>query len=51
MDLDPDDISSNPSTDTSFAEVVARRLSRRSALTGGMAVAAGFLTTDTPRFR
>ena len=46
MDLDPDDLSSNPSTDTSFAEVVARRLSRRSALTGGMAVAAGFLTTS-----
>jgi secreted PhoX family phosphatase len=45
MDFDPDDISSNPSTDTSFAEVVGRRLSRRTALTGGMAVAAGFLTT------
>jgi secreted PhoX family phosphatase len=46
MDFDPDDLSSNPATDTSFAEVVARRLSRRSALTGGMAVAAGFLTTS-----
>ncbi len=46
MDFDPDDISSNPSTATSFAEVVQSRFSRRSALTGGMAVAAGFLTTS-----
>ncbi len=46
MDFDPDDISSNPSTATSFAEVVQSRFSRRSALTGGMGVAAGFLTTS-----
>ncbi|MFX4288369.1 PhoX family protein [Janibacter sp. G349] len=44
--FDPDDINSNPSTNTSFAEVVERRLSRRTALTGGMAAAAGFLTTS-----
>lgn len=45
-DLDPDDVSTNPSGGPSFAEVAQRRASRRSVLAGGMAVAAGFLTTN-----
>jgi secreted PhoX family phosphatase len=43
--LDPDDLSSNPSTGPAFADVVERRASRRAVLGGGMAVAAGFLST------
>ena len=45
VNLDPDDISTNPSQDPSFADVVESRTSRRAVLGGGMAVAAGFLTT------
>ena len=45
LNLDPDDISTNPSQDPSFADVVESRTSRRAVLGGGMAVAAGFLTT------
>ncbi len=41
---DPDDLSSNPSGSTPFAEIAAARLSRRSVLAGGMLAAAGFLT-------
>lgn len=43
-DVDPDDISTNPSGGRSFNEVAATRMSRRTVLGGGMAVAAGFLT-------
>jgi secreted PhoX family phosphatase len=46
LDLDPDDISTNPSGGLSFTDIVERRSSRRSVLAGGMAVAAGFLTTN-----
>ena len=45
LDLDPDDFSTNPSQDPSFADVVESRASRRTVLAGGTAVAAGFLTT------
>jgi len=46
LNLDPDDISTNPSQDPSFADVVESRASRRSVLAaGGLVVAAGFLTT------
>ncbi|GAA0369038.1 PhoX family phosphatase [Micromonospora gifhornensis] len=38
-----DDISSNPSSNRLFQDVVATRLSRRTALTGGVVAAAGFL--------
>lgn len=48
-DIDPDDISTNPSGGRSFDEVVQSRLSRRNVLVGGMAVAAGFLTTGIVR--
>ena len=44
-DLDPDDFSTNPSEGPSFNDVLERRASRRSVLAGGMAAAAGFLTT------
>ncbi|MFP5218630.1 MAG: PhoX family protein [Actinomycetes bacterium] len=50
-DLDPDDLSSNPSAAPCFRDVVEARLSRRSVLQGGMLTAAAFLTTrlaDTP---
>jgi len=44
-DYDPDEISSNPSDNRAFRDVVAARLSRRSVLHGGsMLAAAGFLT-------
>jgi secreted PhoX family phosphatase len=42
---DPDDLSSNPSTERPFADIASARLSRRSVLTGGMLAAAGFMTT------
>ncbi len=45
MDFDADDFSTNPSTAPSFQDVVDSRLSRRSVLAGGMAVAAGFFTS------
>jgi secreted PhoX family phosphatase len=48
-DIDPEDISTNPSGGRSFQEVVNSRLSRRNVLAGGMAVAAGFLTTGIAR--
>ncbi|WP_344090485.1 PhoX family phosphatase [Nocardiopsis composta] len=41
--MDPDDISSNPSANRPFHEVVAARLSRRSVLRGGAAAVAGFV--------
>ena len=46
VDFDPDDVSTNPSGGLSFTDIVERRSSRRSMLAGGMAVAAGFLTTN-----
>jgi secreted PhoX family phosphatase len=46
VDIDPDDISTNPTHGPSFDEVVERRASRRSVLAGGMAGAAAFLTTN-----
>ena len=46
VDVDPDDISTNPSGGPSFDEVVERRASRRGVLAGGMAGAAAFLTTN-----
>jgi secreted PhoX family phosphatase len=52
VEHDADDLSTNPSTAASFAEVAHARLSRRSVLRGGMLAAAGFMTTklyaDTP---
>jgi hypothetical protein len=43
--LDPDETSSNPSGNRTFGDVVAARMSRRTALRGGaMVAAAGFLT-------
>lgn len=46
VDIDPDDISTNPSGGLSFDEVVERRTSRRTFLAGTMAGAAAFLSTD-----
>ena len=46
VDVDPDDISTNPSNGPSFTDVVANRASRRSVLAGGMAGAAAFLSTN-----
>ena len=46
VDIDPDDISTNPSDGPAFNEVVERRASRRTVLAGGMAGAAAFLTTN-----
>lgn len=43
--VDPEDISTNPSGGRSFEEVASSRMSRRHVLGGGLAVAAGFLTT------
>src|SRR5690606_37932933 len=43
MGVDPDDISSNPSANRPFHEVVAARLSRRSVLRGGAAAVAGLV--------
>ncbi|MEU5882229.1 PhoX family phosphatase [Spirillospora sp. NPDC047279] len=46
--VDPDDLSSNPSSNEAFQEVVQRRVSRRGVLrTGGMVAAAGFLGAGT----
>ena len=45
-DFDEDDLPSNDTTTMSLAEIVQTRLSRRRVLTGGMATAAGFLTTS-----
>src|SRR5690606_38639142 len=43
--LDPDQSSSNPSANRTFGDVLAARMSRRTALQGGAMVAAvGFLT-------
>ncbi len=44
VDIDADDLSTNPATHPSFAAVIESRLSRRSVLAGGFATAAGFLT-------
>ena len=44
--IDPDDLSANPATDPSFADVAQRRIARRSVLGGGMVGAAAFLTTS-----
>lgn len=46
VDIDPDDISTNPSDSPSFTDVVERRASRRNVLAGGMVGAAAFLTTS-----
>jgi uncharacterized protein len=46
---DPEDVSSNPSTNPAFKNVVAARLSRRTVLRGGtIAAAAGFLAAAEP---
>ncbi len=45
QDIDTEDISTNPASGASFDDIVASRLSRRSVLAGGLATAAGFLTT------
>ncbi|GAB2907629.1 PhoX family protein [Streptomyces mayteni] len=42
-EVDPDEVSSNPSANRTFGEVVERRMSRRAALKGGTVAAAGFL--------
>ena len=42
-EFDPDEVSSNPSGNRSFGDVVATRLSRRAALAGGTAAAAAFV--------
>ncbi|OMQ16520.1 hypothetical protein A7K94_0201935 [Modestobacter sp. VKM Ac-2676] len=44
--VDADDISSNPSTQPRFADVVQAHVSRRAVLGGGMLAAAGFLTSS-----
>jgi secreted PhoX family phosphatase len=47
-ETDPEDISTNPSGNTAFQDVVRARWSRRSVIrTGGVAAAAGFLTAGT----
>ncbi len=46
-DLDPDDVSSNPTTTSAtFAEIVERAASRRSVVAGGALGVAGFLTSS-----
>ncbi|WP_203336019.1 PhoX family protein [Nocardioides limicola] len=45
IDIDPDEISDNPTEGPDFADVAAARASRRGLIGGGMALAAGFLTT------
>jgi uncharacterized protein len=42
-EIDPDEVSSNPSGNRSFREVAEKRMTRRAALAGGTAAAAGFL--------
>ena len=44
--FDEDDVPSNETTTSPLSEIVAARLSRRRVLAGGMAAAAGFLTTS-----
>jgi uncharacterized protein len=46
LDVDPDDVSTNPTAGPSFTDVVESRASRRSVLAGGMAGAAAFLSTS-----
>jgi uncharacterized protein len=46
-DFDPDEISSNPSGNRPFREVAETFLSRRAALRGGTAAAAGFLVAGS----
>ncbi|MGY1669635.1 PhoX family protein [Geodermatophilus sp. SYSU D00710] len=46
---DPDDTSSNPTTERPFWAVAEARLSRRSVIAGGMLAAAGFLTSSLVR--
>jgi len=46
-DLDPDDVSSNPTTTSpAFAEIVERAASRRTVVAGGALGVAGFLTSS-----
>ncbi|WP_326599675.1 PhoX family protein [Streptomyces sp. NBC_01803] len=45
--IDPDDVSSNSSGNRAFGEIVEKRMSRRVALMGGTAAAAGFLVAAT----
>ena len=48
MVYDPDELSSNPSTNREFVDVVAARWSRRQVLRGGLGAAAvGFLAGPT----
>ncbi|MDB1088460.1 PhoX family phosphatase [Streptomyces sp. ACA25] len=46
-ETDPDEISSNPSGNRSFREVVETHMSRRAALRGGTAAAAAFLSAGS----
>ncbi|MGY1742448.1 MULTISPECIES: PhoX family protein [unclassified Blastococcus] len=47
--IDPDDLSSNPSTATPFRALAEERFSRRSLFGGGLVAAAGFLTASVVR--
>ena len=48
-DIDPDDISTNPTKGHAFDDIIRRRTSRRSVLAaGGMTAAATFLTNELP---
>ncbi|MBB0244340.1 DUF839 domain-containing protein [Streptomyces alkaliphilus] len=46
-EIDPDEVSSNPSGNRSFQDVASTFLSRRAALRGGTAAAAGFLVAGS----
>ena len=46
IDVDPEDLSTNPSEGPAFSDIAERRSSRRAVLTGSMALAAGFLSTS-----
>lgn len=49
IDLDPDDISTNPTQGPCFNDIIERRATRRTVLaTGGLTAAASFLTTALP---
>ena len=48
-ELDPDDISTNPTPGPCFSDIIERRATRRAVLaTGGATAAATFLTTALP---
>ena len=45
-EMDPEDISCNTAAGPAFADLIGSRLSRRAAIAGGFATAAGFLTSS-----